>query len=195
MRWARSITLFVIGAVFGVCALASVAGCGGDAGLAKQDALRGDALYNVASGIKTQLDAAKAGIERLMVANDAGGLVAMQSSIQGILAKIDRSMSTIDKALVEYRKVTKFQGVDKYKEYVSIQTEAALKEQQALAVGKGLAAYVLTLVGAAKSGKPVSLNDSLKAVSATVNQLDELERNTDDLKRQARTFALNNDLF
>ena len=195
MRWARSITLFVIGAVFGVCALASVAGCGGDAGLAKQDALRGDALYNVASGIKTQLDVAKAGIERLMVANDAGGLVAMQSSIQGILAKIDRSMSTIDKALVEYRKVTKFQGVDKYKEYVSIQTEAALKEQQALAVGKGLAAYVLTLVEAAKSGKPVSLNDSLKAVSATINQLDELERNTDDLKRQARTFALNNDLF
>jgi hypothetical protein len=124
-----------------------------------------------------------------MVANDVAGLVAIELSVQGILTSINKSTQTIDKAVAEYSRVLGLKGAGGYKEYVSIQTEAALKEKQALAVGKELADYVMEMIGTAKSGLPLNLTDSLKAVRVNVNALDKLERELVALRKQASDYA------
>jgi hypothetical protein len=73
--------------------------------------------------------------------------------------------------------------------------EAALKEQQALAIGRELVNYVLGIIDAASSGQPVNLTDALRSVSTTVNRLDELEREIDATKREAKILAQQNNLF
>ncbi|MHB8896331.1 MAG: hypothetical protein ACYC99_14290 [Candidatus Geothermincolia bacterium] len=178
-----------------VVALAAAAGCSSDAGQAKQYAAAGDSLFNVVIGIGNRLDNTKASIQRLMVANDVAGLVAIEPQVRAIPASMDKSIQTLEKAVVQYRKVLELSGVDQYKEYVSIQSEAALKEEQALAVGRELANYVLGLIDAAKAGRPVNLNDSLRAVSSSVTNLDKLERELVALRRQAQDYATDHKLF
>ena len=195
MRHGGPRTACLVLAVVLACALVACSGCGGDSGLAKKYCLAGDALYNQATKIGLQLDTIKAELLRLMVANDTPGLVAKEAAIVGIDKQINKSKATLDKALAEYRRVQGLTGVDKYKQYASMQMEAALKEQQALALGQQLASYVLGLVIAAKAGKPVNPSDSLRAVSTSVNTLDSLERDIDRIKRDARNFATDNNLF
>lgn len=176
-------------------ALAAGAGCGGNVGQAKQYAQEGDALFNVAIAIGNKLDASKGGLQRLMVANDVAGVVAIEPEIRGLLTEMDKSTKTMDKAIAKYRKVISLKGADDYKEYASIQMEASFKEQEALTVGRDLVNYVIGLVDAAKAGRPVNLTDSLKAVSTSVNNLDKLERDLVNLRRQASDFALDHNLF
>jgi len=171
MRHGGKRTAYLVLAVALACVLVACAGCGGDTGVAKKYCLAGDALYNQATTIGRQLDTVKAELLRLMVANDVPGLVAKEAAIVGIDKQINKSKATLDKAVAEYRKVQGLTGVDKYKQYASMQMEAALKEQQALALGQQLASYVLGLVVAAKAGKPVNPSDSLRAVSTSVNTL------------------------
>ncbi len=104
-------------------------------------------------------------------------------------------MALIDRALVQYRKVMALSGVDKYKTYASMQMEAVLKAQEGLAIARDLAAFALGSVESAKAGKPVDLTGSLKTLSSTVNKLDELERQLDKTKREAKVYATDNKLF
>jgi VIT1/CCC1 family predicted Fe2+/Mn2+ transporter len=196
MKRMRSLPVFLVAAMVSLCALGALVGCAGDAtGQAKEFLGKADGLYNIAAGIGVQLDNLKAEIERLMVANDIAGLEARQAEIQDMLSKIDRSRGLIDKAIPEYEKVTKLSGVDKYKEYAALQMEAALTEQQALVIGRDLVNYVLGVIADARSGKSLSLTDALRSVSTTVNMLDELERNIDTAKREAKLVADRNNLF
>jgi hypothetical protein len=191
-RWGLLAYLLAVVAVVAI----AITGCGdGGQSVARQYARNGDALYKVATGIGLKLDDAKAQIQRLMVSNDLAGLQAIRPQIEGLLAKMDTSQATIDKALAQYRKVSAMQGVDDYKQYVSLQSEAALKEQQALSLGKQLVDFLTGQLDAANASKPVNPTDSLKAVNSSINTLDELERQIDSLKRDAKNFARDNDLF
>jgi hypothetical protein len=177
-------------------ALIAPAGCGGgESDLAREYCEKADGLYGAATAIGRELDTLKGDLQRIMVANDVGALVAREADIQGIHDKIDRSIKLTDRALVEYQKVLKLKGADRYKEYASMQIEAVGKEQQALAVGRQLTALETGLVAAAKAGKPVNLTDSLTAVSTTVIALDELERDLNAIKLKAGVFARDNKLF
>jgi len=196
MQRMRSASAMIVAGALALCALVALCGCtSGSEGQAAELLEKADGLYNVSTGIGTELDTLKAEIEHLMVANDIAGLEAKQTVIEDMLKNIDRSMSQLDKAIPLYQHVTRLKGVDKYKEYASLEMEAALKEQQALAIGRDLVNYVLGVIADAKSGKPVSLTDSLRSVSTTVNRLDELEREIDEAKREAKALAQENKLF
>lgn len=171
------------------------AGCGGDTALARRYSEQGDKLFGAATIIGDQLDSIKADLQKLLVASDVAGLIAKEADVRSIQAKINTSMGLIDRALVQYRKVMALSGVDKYKTYASMQMEAALQEQQALAIGRDLAVFALGLVESAKAGRPVDLTESLKTISSTVNKLDELERQLDQTKREAKIYATDNNLF
>ena len=58
-----------------------------------------------------------------------------------------------------------------------------------------LAVFSLGAVESAKAGKPVDLTESLKTVSTTVNELDDLERQMDRTKLDAKVYARDNKLF
>ena len=171
------------------------AGCGGNTSLARQYCEQGDKLGNAANAIGNQLDSIKGDLLKLLVANDVAGLVAKEADVRNIQTKIDASIALIDKALVQYRKVMGLSGVDKYKTYASMQMEAALKAQEALAIARDLAAISLRAIESAKAGKPVDLTGSLKMISTTVNKLDEIERQIDKTKREAKVYASDNNLF
>jgi hypothetical protein len=191
----RSRLLTIVFATAAAVVVLAIAGCGGSTGLARQYAQNGDALFKVARGIGVQLGAAKAQVQRLMVSNDLAGLLAIEPQVQGLLNKMDSSTATVEKALAQYRKVISLKGVDDYKQYAIIQSEAALKEQQAIAVGKQLANLLLGALETARAGRPVNLTDSLRTVNSSINSVDELERQIDSLMRDARDFAADMRLF
>jgi hypothetical protein len=191
----RVILVVLMLASLGAAVAGAGGGCGGDTALARQYSEQGDKLSEAANVIGGQLDSIKADLQKVLVANDVAGLVAKEAEVRGIQTKIDTSIKLIDQALVQYRKVMGLSGVDKYKTYASLQMEAALKAQEALAIARDLAVFSLGAVESAKAGHPVDLTESLKTISSTVNKLDEIERQMDKTKREAKIYATDNNLF
>ncbi len=182
---------FLVGAalVALVAATLAGAGCGGDISRARSYTEAGDEFLESALEIGEDLDLTKSRLERLMLENDVAGLVAMEAGIRGILEEIDRSMEFNDKAMAEYRRVGRLEGVDKYAVYAGYRMEAAAKQKEALETGRELGDYALDVLEAAAAGRPVNLNESLKAVSSKVNELDQNERDLDEFMRQAEAYA------
>jgi uncharacterized protein YukE len=74
MRTVRVILVAVLLASLAAAAAGLGAGCGGDTGLARKYSEQGDKLSKAATAIGNQLDSIKAELQRLLVANDVGGL-------------------------------------------------------------------------------------------------------------------------
>lgn len=180
--------------IVAICVM-SVSGCASDSARAKDYCRKGDALFSQAAASRNRLNALKAEILRMAVQNDVAGLVAREADVKGMVQEINKASSELERATTEYQKVNGVKGADKYKQYASLQIEGVSKQQQALAIGKQLTEFLMGLIEAAKAGRPVNLNDSLRGVSSTVNMLDHLERELDASKLKARVYAKDNDLF
>lgn len=178
------------------CLATILSGCGsGDAARAKEYIQAADARMALSQEIADQLNDVRAESQRLMVANDSAGMVTLEPEIQATIPTIEKSQKNIASALEDYRKVQQLEGIDKYKQYASMMLEAGLKEEEALALGRGLADIALQLIAGAKAGQHSDLTQTLKSLSGTINTVDKLEREIADLKRDATTFAHENDLF